>query len=1464
MQDDKIIVQKEEQNHIDIIEQTDNSTITETIEIIEAEEPEIFNIDSQEAFPSIGEANEELNHSLLNGRDLPDQHPIQSITGLDNELTNIKALKRHIYASQNGLSEFRRWKDNNPKGSDRTGYFVKLVPGKNAVDEIDICQTTDDVYGVTVKESGFVGGQSNEDHSDEWQYAMVGVAGALRVRTDGTPREGDYVVPNLFGEATKSENKCGYKVISHGAYPSYPYVTIAMTPQNDKLSKIYKDLTSVGNNVGNITIQIEDINNKLNNTSDKININISDTEELKDLLNDTRDIADEAMEIAKESKPFTNKVKESLQNSINDSKTKIAEAQKTATDALTNVSSLTDEMTIFKSQWSDDNGTNLAAILQMIDDNGASIQNLVSHIDKYSVGEKSLSDGLTDMGARAVLTNEYIYVPTADHDENMIIVGDDKNESIKISFERGYAYQWNAGDSIKKIPPTWEKISSNSLSTSTEYQDGIRINDLWYCWQDVVVKDGDIVINTYPAGTLYRWSENKEWIAVAKNNTSSRTMSLIKQSTDKIQSIVTNLDGKTSLIEQNLESITTTVSGINGEISNIKQNAEEIAATVSDNQGKLASLQTSVNDNAVQLIAVTSGNFCNVYQSLIGTISPYEGENRYSSPPQWNETNKQFSFEGITPDDSGTYFFHSEDKTKYVKITGDNTYEIYTIGNIATSTLQSRITDAEAILHGVAAFATGDSEALSGIYNNADTSSAVTDFLTSYYRHQMLNVSKKPIEVIGDKYSEPPTWNIASNEYEFDSEYIDNENGQYYYMSKNGTDEDGNSIQVVDKIRYCKVVSTSDGTKLYEIYGTTVNSLAAISQKTDENGASIGMVVQDGEVQGSVLVNAINDRSTILINADKIGINGTAIFTDKGTGSTTISGDYVRTGIIQSNEYELKLSDYEISATKSLKIENREIVSAENNDVLWCCYINVEDLSLIIPSISNSEYYWNSEGVASGNIVKTMNEMNLSSGQIYVIANHYFDIIPTKGMKIDLDHSTITTPNFSIDNDGNAFFKGEIRAISGYIGNEKYGFEISRHKEMVCNMSLYEGESYYFILNGKYYSFIASTSDENSSSEPLRFNEESGMLTYKGEAIEYQVSESQPSLSNAISLENSGCYYIGYNQFSLEGDGKYSPGIYMAPDGVGLGNGKFWIDSSGDISIHGNLTLDGSVKWGSSSSPSQALYHSGSNYGLIPPTEKPNMTYDKYNDDDKGWHKIYSATDHYASYTYDGGNTWTVPIKIRGSDGSDAVLDEDEVFNMLTNGGADVGLFPFYTDSDKSKLYINATYINSGTLKGISIEGCKFFCTGNKETDTSGYSSAYYVSYGNYNGNPIKKGFLGYGGGGAKDGAGSRERVMLAAESKVALKIFTYFDSEGEGANNNQTGNISIGAGILMENDGSNYQYGGTGKVFFDSPVTFAGGFGDANDKDVVFSAGCKVDFTGATVTGLEGVSGDGGYAKFA
>ena len=105
---------------------------------------------------------------------------------------------------------------------------------------------------------------------------------------------------------------------------------------------------------------------------------------------------------------------------------------------------------------------------------------------------------------------------------------------------------------------------------------------------------------------------------------------------------------------------------------------------------------------------------------------------------------------------------------------------------------------------------------------------------------------------------------------------------------------------------------------------------------------------------------------------------------------------------------------------------------------------------------------------------------------------------------------------------------------------------------------------------------------------------------------------------------------------------------------------------------------------------------------------------------------------------------------------------------------------------------------------------------------------------------------------------------MLAAESKVALKIFTYFDSEGEGANNNQTGNISIGAGILMENDGSNYTYGGTGKVFFDSPVTFAGGFGDANDIDVDFSEGCKVDFTGAKVTGLEGVSGDGGYAKFA
>ena len=263
-------------------------------------------------------------------------------------------------------------------------------------------------------------------------------------------------------------------------------------------------------------------------------------------------------------------------------------------------------------------------------------------------------------------------------------------------------------------------------------------------------------------------------------------------------------------------------------------------------------------------------------------------------------------------------------------------------------------------------------------------------------------------------------------------------------------------------------------------------------------------------------------------------------------------------------------------------------------------------------------------------------------------------------------------------------------------------------------------------------------------------------------------------------------------------------GVYIGTNGIGLGKGKFYVtdegylhaesgEFSGDItgasgtfsgslsgatisggtisgseltggSINindnfivdsdGNVSLNGSIVWGTGSSPTQAVY-GRSNY------TKPanNTSWSSFpSTSTTGWHRTYSSTyDYCASYTYDGGISWSDAILIRGTDGNngatpyvgdngnwyvddtdlgirakgqdgqdgkdgedgltpyiedgwwcldgvnlgvkaegtDAEVTPENVFNVLTNGGTKFGCF--YSDNDE--LYINAEYIQAGVIE---------------------------------------------------------------------------------------------------------------------------------------------------------------------
>lgn len=155
----------------------------------------------------------------------------------------------------------------------------------------------------------------------------------------------------------------------------------------------------------------------------------------------------------------------------------------------------------------------------------------------------------------------------------------------------------------------------------------------------------------------------------------------------------------------------------------------------------------------------------------------------------------------------------------------------------------------------------------------------------------------------------------------------------------------------------------------------------------------------------------------------------------------------------------------------------------------------------------------------------------------------------------------------------------------------------------------------------------------------------------------------------------------------LDGDGKIKYNY--------INLGKLKLDgTTGDITLTGNIT------WDTDDTPVQVRY-SATNLGN--PTTDPTS-----------WHDIFNAeTDKFASYSYNGGNAWSNPVKVVGTDGlpgkdgTDANVTDEAIFNLLTDNGNKVGIFNYSGNGDSAKLMINADYIKTGFLNADRIKsGC--------------------------------------------------------------------------------------------------------------------------------------------------------------
>lgn len=514
---------------------------------------EMIEIEMDEAIGWSG--GDSTSHHNLYGRDDPDQHIIESITGLREELDEIERLKT-VYSDKSNIANYYKWANDNRY--DTYGYFVSIVPDST---EIKLCEGPD-IFGVSVNAAAFIGGQYDVVPRDS-SYGLIVTSGLVDVRCELDVNVGDCVVSNAQGFAKKSDSNYGYKVLALAKDETNgeTYAVIALGVQADvinslgiKLNEVkeqadtnYKNImsaTNVANQAYNIANKIEASNRIMSeqvggalSTVDKV---VSDVGDLSTQVSNATTSATQAQAIA-------NIASTSAQSAALSAETAKKEAIQKAQDAIDDTIELRNEFALMDDQITDIDGrvtivtkqsnehhTAIAGIQTTVKDesaridnlvtwqgvansamarvenkadaNGAYIQSTVTNMDTHSVGPHSQAYGFTLEQATSIIEDGMIYVPTVNSTE----------EYPRVS--KPIEYPEDEAD--LDITNVYYVVGADDSKTETYYYWGQNVNTKEYDWLTTTDFSTIYDSRSFLRGYLYKWgilpSGLHGWITVDK------------------------------------------------------------------------------------------------------------------------------------------------------------------------------------------------------------------------------------------------------------------------------------------------------------------------------------------------------------------------------------------------------------------------------------------------------------------------------------------------------------------------------------------------------------------------------------------------------------------------------------------------------------------------------------------------------------------------------------------------------------------------------------------------------------------------------------------------------------------------------------------------------------------------------------------------------------------------------------
>lgn len=341
----------------------DENIYDEFKEAIPVMSGDTMDIAIDEAFAPIGQSNSELNHAVLNNRDIPNQHPIIAIEGLRDELNNIENLKTE-YSDEMGFANYYPWEDGGDSKYSRIGYFVTVADRER---RIKICTESDEVFGVTVVTAGFIGNQDGIPDNDDYskygtkkgsncgvECGLVAHSGVVNVHCRSDVVKGSHVICDGDGYAKvvpEEDGGYGFKVIGIDWKNGEKYAVISLDASINQLHALGKEALEIRtrmtgleknvttavnaanqalskvNEIGEVSQGVAGKVDEIANVVDKNNQQIADT---TNKVNQAVQQAQQAQQVAQE---ISNQVVENAKVEIQQLKDDVSKAQDVANTA---------------------------------------------------------------------------------------------------------------------------------------------------------------------------------------------------------------------------------------------------------------------------------------------------------------------------------------------------------------------------------------------------------------------------------------------------------------------------------------------------------------------------------------------------------------------------------------------------------------------------------------------------------------------------------------------------------------------------------------------------------------------------------------------------------------------------------------------------------------------------------------------------------------------------------------------------------------------------------------------------------------------------------------------------------------------------------------------------------------------------------------------------------------------------